>query len=1419
MKKLLYILLLLFPVMAMSQNYKNIGNTNETARAKGGLEADSLIIVPVRDTNYIPFRPGALDFRGSQLYLYNGVRWMRVSTDTIGAAVQVNSDWNASSGVSQILNKPLLATVATTGSYNDLLNKPTIPAAQVNSDWNAVSGVSQILNKPSQVGVIDSIYVTSTDLSVVGSPLLKRNDTLVLNINNNAVTYGKIQQVTASRLLGNPTGINGNVSEIPLGSGLAFSAGSLIVSNVPNSSLQNSSFTIASTDLSGVGSVSLGGTATLNINAGAVTYGKIQNIPTQTLLGRYNIGTGQVQSVTVGAGLNLDPITGILSGTGGSGNLDTVKAGALSPLFGTTVVSSANTAQILFSFINAAPNSVFGNPNGTATAPSYFTPSLTSSLFANEGSNLSYLQGNASGNLTFSAVNLNGGVSGILPIANGGTSASTRNNAINNLLPPQTGDSTFYLATDGTNAFWKSSRKTVYARNGINPLNDSTLEWGGTLIHNTSISASNAYSLTLDSLSAGLYMTFLSSRTPIITDSALIITTANRIYKAPLGGGGAGTVTNVNTGLGLLGGPITTVGSISIDTSVVARLSDLIPSWHLTGNAGTTAGTNFIGTTDNVDLIFERNSVVSGRLNNASAITTFGVGSLPTTSTGFSNTAFGKSTLAALTTGSQNTAVGSSALTNDTSGNANTAIGDSSQLNNTLGTSNTSIGLLSLYNNVGGINNTALGTYAMQGVANKSPYSDIAVGYKSLFGITTGYINVAIGDSALYALTSANSDIAIGYQSQLATTTGNSNVSIGTQSLKSNTTGANNIAIGISALFNNVVGTHNIAIGSNSLANNTDTANTAVGSNTLNQNTIGYGNSAFGAFSLNHNTLGSRNSAFGDTSLFTNLIGNDNTAFGNYALYLTTGSSNSAFGSSALHNQSTGFNNIGIGLNVGYEITTGANNVAIGVNTLRTVTGASNNVIIGDSALNSVGFNTASNSVAIGFKSLGTASTTLNNTAIGYLTMGNSAGGAYSIAIGDSTLYNAGSLYNIAIGSVAMKGVSAGISGSYNAALGYNVLYNLSTGSKNAGIGRQALYNLTTGSNNVAIGDLAGYSMVDASGSISIGQNAMHDNKHAINSVGIGAAAMYNDTSGTGNVGIGYQAYSADKSGSYNVAVGYNALTSLNGGSFGNVGVGQGALGHTLAAGTTNYGVAIGYAAAQQYGQGDSIIVIGGYTSFSGVVGVNSILIGAGTNTGLATGANTTILGHHINTTMANVVILSRFDQHVIIGSALSGEADSSTTLQIRGAITLNKDSLPSVSARSSQYILAYDTTTKKVNKYIGSKSGTYVPAITGISNVASSTSHRSFYTRTDSLVEVTAYIDVTPTTGGSSVTVDISLPISSTFSAAEDCYGVGTSSNGGLTSAVVSPDLGDTHKAGITYVPTGGGSGVVKVVFTYYLK
>lgn len=57
-----------------------------------------------------------------------------------GAEVNVQSDWNATSGDAFIKNKPTLANVATSGSYNDLSNKPTIPSAiTIDSSLNSTS--------------------------------------------------------------------------------------------------------------------------------------------------------------------------------------------------------------------------------------------------------------------------------------------------------------------------------------------------------------------------------------------------------------------------------------------------------------------------------------------------------------------------------------------------------------------------------------------------------------------------------------------------------------------------------------------------------------------------------------------------------------------------------------------------------------------------------------------------------------------------------------------------------------------------------------------------------------------------------------------------------------------------------------------------------------------------------------------------------------------------------------------------------------------------------------------------------------------------------------------------------------------------------------------------------------------------------
>ena len=95
-------------------------------------------------------------------------------------SAQVNADWNATSGVAQILNKPTLATVATTGSYTDLLNQPTIPAAQLQSDWNQSNSASLdfIKNKPT---LFDGQYASLSGAPTVPATV---NDLQDVNIPN-----------------------------------------------------------------------------------------------------------------------------------------------------------------------------------------------------------------------------------------------------------------------------------------------------------------------------------------------------------------------------------------------------------------------------------------------------------------------------------------------------------------------------------------------------------------------------------------------------------------------------------------------------------------------------------------------------------------------------------------------------------------------------------------------------------------------------------------------------------------------------------------------------------------------------------------------------------------------------------------------------------------------------------------------------------------------------------------------------------------------------------------------------------------------------------------------------------------------------------------------------------------------------------
>ena len=83
-----------------------------------------------------------------------------------------------------------LASVATSGSYNDLSNKPTIPAAQVNADWNATSGVARILNKPTIPTVNNASLIIQKNGTNVATFTANASSNVTANISvPNTVSY------------------------------------------------------------------------------------------------------------------------------------------------------------------------------------------------------------------------------------------------------------------------------------------------------------------------------------------------------------------------------------------------------------------------------------------------------------------------------------------------------------------------------------------------------------------------------------------------------------------------------------------------------------------------------------------------------------------------------------------------------------------------------------------------------------------------------------------------------------------------------------------------------------------------------------------------------------------------------------------------------------------------------------------------------------------------------------------------------------------------------------------------------------------------------------------------------------------------------------------------------------------------------
>ncbi len=252
---------------------------------------------------------------------------------------------------------------------------------------------------------------------------------------------------------------------------------------------------------------------------------------------------------------------------------------------------------------------------------------------------------------------------------------------------------------------------------------------------------------------------------------------------------------------GLANQVLTTDGAVGLNAQLSWKnVSDLIQNndWHITGNAGTTAGTNFLGTTDAQALMFKVNGQQSGYISDNATNTVGATGLYKTTlgyqagmqTTGDRITAIGNLALRN-NTAQNNTGIGAFALTANTTGTNNMAVGDNTLVNNTTGSRNAAIGSTALQINVTGNNNTGNGYRAGR---NTTGSDNTFIGNLAGFTNTTGANNTAVGSEADVISTGLTNATAIGYNAKVAQS--NSMVLGGT--------GANavNVGIGVTAPSN-----------------------------------------------------------------------------------------------------------------------------------------------------------------------------------------------------------------------------------------------------------------------------------------------------------------------------------------------------------------------------------------------------------------------------------------------------------------------------------------------------------------------------------------------------------------------------------------------------------------------------------------
>ncbi len=230
--------------------------------------------------------------------------------------------------------------------------------------------------------------------------------------------------------------------------------------------------------------------------------------------------------------------------------------------------------------------------------------------------------------------------------------------------------------------------------------------------------------------------------------------------------------------------------------------------------------------------------------------------------------------------------------------------------------------------------------------------------------------------------------------------------------------------------------------------------------------------------------------------------------------------------------------------------------------------------------------------------------------------------------------YNAG---NFTMGSTA----TTVDHGSYNTAIGNEVLKANTTGYHNVGIGYWALYRNTSGYRNFALGSQSLEYNTTGDSNLAIGVLALALNTSGNNNVALGYRALYCNTTAYQNVGIGTYASYYNQTGNFNTAIGFYSDGFASGGPR-----------------SHGYQTTIGSYAGYNNTYGSNGVMIGHFAGGSNTTGNNVIYIGFKAGYRQTTASNLLIIDNQLRASTAEEATNA-----IIYGVMTAAPADQDLTL------------------------------------------------------------------------------------------------------------------------------------------------------------